>query len=500
MRHVALASLTALLAMSSLAAQQPGGRLGRAMDSIDRNDVTALRQLLREEPALVRRTEAGVLPHWRWTLLHSATAGSAGVAIVALLIDAGAEVNVKDNEGNTPLHFAMKRIGREKLPAQDYDAIIRLLLERKADVHAVNLGGATPLHTASAFRADPSGVELLIQAGAIVNAKAAESFGGWTPLHGAAARNSDAIVATLLKHGADRSARDAKGLTALEVAEQGGFLAAARALRLTAPAPATTSSSTPNVVAPPANVPVPPAAGRPTSTSGLVQGRVLWNGQPVAGATVYVADDFTAGSVRYGTVTTDEQGRFSISGVPEGNKYVGVSGNQRVFWITGGTPFAMTGSGYTRDFHLCKGFDPASPAMDEIVSARPVLRWEPYPDAVRYVAVVMSADNRPVFSRGYQGQLLKETSVEVDVALASGTYQWRVSAFNAAGQEIGCSYGPRRFMVRFGDQLGPDRVGTKTVPGVFDTPDTWRSAGAQFPNVLRHPRRPFPSPPWRRVW
>jgi hypothetical protein len=101
-----------------------------------------------------------------------------------------------------------------------------------------------------------------------------------------------------------------------------------------------------------------------------------------------------------------------------------------------------------RDFHLCKGFDPASPAMDETVNARPVLRWDPYPDAVRYVVVVMSANNQPVFSRGDQGQLLKETSVQVDVALASGTYQWRVRAFNAADQEIGCSYGPRRFTVR----------------------------------------------------
>lgn len=441
MRHLALASIATLLTVASVAAQQSSGRLGRALDCVERNNVNELRRLLQEDPSLVRRTEAGVLPHWRWTLLHLATADPSLLAIVAALVDAGADVTVRDNEGNTPLHFAMKRIGREKLPVQDYEGIIRLLLEKKADVHAVNIGGATPLHTASAFRADASGVELLLLAGADVNRRAPEAYGGWTPLHGAAARGSDTIVAALLKHGADRTAKDAKGLTALQVAEQGGFVEAARILRLAAPASTVTATATPTVT-------VSTTATRPVSTSGTVQGRVVWNGQPIAGAIVYVADDFKAGSVRYGTVTTDEQGRFFIPGVPEGSKYVGVSGNQRVFWVGSGTPFTMTGSSFTRDFHLCKGFDPASPGNNDVVASRPILRWNPYPDAVRYVATVISPTGQVVYTRGAQDQPLTETSVQVDVALAPGGYQWRVSAFNAAGQMIGCSYGPWGFTVR----------------------------------------------------
>ena len=222
------AAITLCLA---LATQVADSHLSPAVDKIERNDVDGLRRLLAKDPSLVRRTGAGVLSHWRWTLLHVATSEEASLDVVKALVDAGSDVNAKDNEGNTPLHFAMKRIGREKFPVRDYEGIIRLLLEKKADVHIVNLGGATALHTAVAFRADPSAVELLIQAGADVNLKTLESFDGWTPLHGAAARGSADVIAVLLKHGADPAARDAKGMTPLQVAERGGFADAAKVLR-----------------------------------------------------------------------------------------------------------------------------------------------------------------------------------------------------------------------------------------------------------------------------
>ena len=235
MRLFALALVAGSLCIGSLVAQSSDARLGRAMECIARNDLDGLRRLLAEDPSLVRLTGAGVLPHWQWTLLHDAMTEQVSVDLVRALIDAGAEVNVRDNEGNTPLHFSVKRINREKVPTRDYEGIIRLLLEKKADVHIVNVGGATPLHTAAAFRADPSAVEMLIQAGADVNLKTSASYGGWTPLHGAAARNSGGIIAVLLKHGADPTAKDGRGLTPLQVAEQGGFADAAKVLRTTSP-------------------------------------------------------------------------------------------------------------------------------------------------------------------------------------------------------------------------------------------------------------------------
>lgn len=443
MRKSALTVFAASLAIASLSAQSK--QLERALERIEKNDVNGLRRLLQEDPSLVRRTEAGVVPHWQWTLLHAATAGAASVDIVGALIDAGAEVNARDNEGNTPLHFAMKRINREKVPARDYEGIIRLLLEKKADVHALNIGGASPLHTATAFRADPAAVELLIKAGAEINRKTPPSYDAWTPLHGAAARNSAGIVAVLLKYGADVSATDGRGATALQVAERSGFAETAGVLR-SAAAAAAPATGAPATAAPPATTAPSTAATPPaTTTGGVAQGRVLWNGQPVAGATVFVADSVRA-PVRYGTAVTDEQGRFTISGIPEGNRFVGVEPDPQVYMGNGASFTATAAKPFARDFALCKLFETVAPADNETVSGRPVLRWDPYPGAARYVVNVVS-QSKPVFRQGGPTGDLTATSVQVDVDLPAGAYRWQAYAYAPGGQVIACS-SARTFTVR----------------------------------------------------
>ena len=149
----------------SPAAQVADRPLERAVKRIEKNDADGLRRLLAQDPSLVRGTGAGLLPHWHWTLLHLATSRKASLDVVSALVDAGSDVNAQDNEGNTPLHFAVKRIKHETFPKADYDGIIRLLLEKKADVHIVNVAGASPLHTSVRIPrrsvgggdADPSG-------------------------------------------------------------------------------------------------------------------------------------------------------------------------------------------------------------------------------------------------------------------------------------------------------------------------------------------------------
>jgi len=171
MRQLALVAMAMCLCLVPLGAQVADRHLEPAVERIEKDDAAGLRRLLTKDPSLARRTGAGLLAHWRWTLLHLATTEKASLDVVKALVDAGSDVNARDNEGNTPLHFAVKRIDHETFPKKAYEGIIRLLLDSKADVHTVNLGGISPLHTAVAFRADPSAVEMLIQAGADVNLK-----------------------------------------------------------------------------------------------------------------------------------------------------------------------------------------------------------------------------------------------------------------------------------------------------------------------------------------
>ena len=51
---------------------------------------------------------------------------------------------------------------------------------------------------------------------------------------------------------------------------------------------------------------------------------------------------------------------------------------------------------------------------------------------------------KPCFDRATPANV---TSVQLDVDLAPGSYQWRVDVYNAAGQVIWCSFPTHRFVV-----------------------------------------------------
>lgn len=124
---------------------------------------------------------------------------------VKYLLSAGASVYVKNQYGQTPLHYAAKALKSA--------ACIKLLLEpgRPGVLDHRDMRGHTPLHDASASGC-VNAINLLIKAGALVSAK---DGNGETPLHKAAKTCSVSSMVALLNAGADLSAVDVNGESVL---------------------------------------------------------------------------------------------------------------------------------------------------------------------------------------------------------------------------------------------------------------------------------------------
>jgi ankyrin repeat protein len=137
--------------------------------------------------------------------LHTAAISGDVAALRTLLDDECTQIDVRDDEGWTPLHDAARHGHLE---------IIRLLLDASVDIMARSTKGTTPLHKAGQG-GQPEVVKVLLEAGAEVNAANAA---GQTPLHYAASEGQVAAVRVLLQGRANLKATDVKGYTALDFA------------------------------------------------------------------------------------------------------------------------------------------------------------------------------------------------------------------------------------------------------------------------------------------
>lgn len=157
------------------------------------------------------------------TMLHFAgawTLKKSQVKLIRRLLDNGADIHATDDQGYTPLHdaaadlrgnaFAAFKRGYETTPEQATEPVA-VMLDAGADVNARTELGFTPLHMAALY-APTAVADLLIEHGADMHATASE---GETPLHFAAMAGNSELVRKLLRAGGDVNAREADGMTPL---------------------------------------------------------------------------------------------------------------------------------------------------------------------------------------------------------------------------------------------------------------------------------------------
>jgi len=135
--------------------------------------------------------------------------------VIQTLIDYGANVNVSDTQGRSPLHLAVSAL--EECHTFDecrfcFD-MIRFLVERGAVVNVADENGTSPLHLAAEL-GNEDVVSLLIENGACVDAQDNE---GETPLFGAIrAQRTDVVKQLVQDFKADTTCQNSDGENPVE--------------------------------------------------------------------------------------------------------------------------------------------------------------------------------------------------------------------------------------------------------------------------------------------
>ncbi len=205
-------------------------RAGALIAAITGGDVDAVRQLVRETPALASARDEGGLPVVLLALFHqqreaaealleaepelgvleAAAAGRTDRLRELLAADPNA-IRERTPEGFTTLGLAAFLGGPEA---------VRILLEHGADADddADNPFGVRPVHAAGAAH-DTETMRLLLEGGADPNAR---QQGGFVPLHEAAHTDDVDMARLLLDHGADASLAADDGRDAVRMAADDG--------------------------------------------------------------------------------------------------------------------------------------------------------------------------------------------------------------------------------------------------------------------------------------
>ena len=107
----------------------------------------------------------------RYDVLHTAAQHARNLETLKILLKAGANVNGKDEAGNTPLHYAVYRSNSKDSGAEKMPELVSVLLSAGADPNAKTESGVTPLAVVKEAQNDAArnGDEVLKRVNAIAN-------------------------------------------------------------------------------------------------------------------------------------------------------------------------------------------------------------------------------------------------------------------------------------------------------------------------------------------
>ncbi len=155
------------------------------------NDATAIKQTFQLHVDVNQKNASGLYP------IHFAVADGVKPDTLKLLLDYGANVDVTNNWGETPMHLAVKNNQIEK---------VKMLLEKGANCNVLNHGGQSPLHLTIAMPATASAMAEVLLAQKRCDPSLRDRR-GFTPLVlSVVRRQPDAgLVKLLLVSGADKN-------------------------------------------------------------------------------------------------------------------------------------------------------------------------------------------------------------------------------------------------------------------------------------------------------
>jgi ankyrin repeat protein len=176
-----------------------GSIYGQAIfDAVKNNDLPIVKKLVEHDASIINlKDNSGNTP-----LHYAAINGS--FEMTDILISAGADINAPNTLLNTPLHEAL---------SNRKDELARMLIMKGADVKRQNSKGSSPLHIAVLNSQKPT-VELLIEKGADLESR---QIGQATPLNLITLMSDNYEIAKLLiEKGADINSRNRNGSTPLD--------------------------------------------------------------------------------------------------------------------------------------------------------------------------------------------------------------------------------------------------------------------------------------------